>query len=330
MKAFVTGSTGLLGNNLVRALLARGHEVVGLARDSAKSGRLLADTRARIVIGDMLRVDAFAAALDGCDAVFHTAAYFREAFGPNPDLHTLDEVNVRGTLALLDAADRARTKCFVHVGSGGVVGRKHDASPGDEQTPPSAVQESNAYLGSKLRTDAAIAAWTGNSALRVVEILPGWIWGPYDEAPTAAGKLLAEFAARRIPAIIDGGTSIVDARDVADAMIAAAELAADRERYIVGGRYLSMAELLAALEQVTTVRAPRFTIPHTVLLAYASCAQAWGKLFGGEVLVSPQAVRLMHAKIALDSGKAERDLGLRFRPLEETLRDAWTWQRAAR
>jgi len=326
MRTFVTGSTGLLGNNLLRALLASGHEVVALARDSAKAQRLLTNTQARIVVGDMLRVADFAAALEGCQAIFHTAAYFREAFAPGADLDALDAVNVAGTLALLEAADRAGVTCFVHVGSGGAIGRKPDGSPGDEQTPPSTAQQANPYLRSKLRGDAAIAAWKGSGNLRVVEILPGWIWGPYDDAPTAAGKLLAEFTAARVPAVIDGGTTIVDARDVAEAMIVAAERGPDRERYIVGGRYVSMAELLTSLERLTSVRAPRLAIPHPALLAYAACAETWARLVGGEPLITREAVRLMHEKIALDSGKAERELGLRFRPLDETLRDTWIWR----
>ncbi|MBI5505315.1 MAG: NAD-dependent epimerase/dehydratase family protein [Deltaproteobacteria bacterium] len=325
MRAFVTGSTGLLGNNLVRALLARGYEVVGLARSAAKARRLLADTRAHIVIGDMLSVDSFAAALESCQVIFHTAAYFREAFAPGADLGALDDVNVHATIALLEAAELAGADCFVHVGSGGVVGRKSDGCAGDEQTPPSAAQRANPYLRSKLRADAAIEQHRRRGALRVVKILPGWIWGPYDDAPTAAGKLLAEFAASRIPAVIDGGTTIVDARDVAEAMILAAERAPDRERYIVGGRYVSMAELLAALQRVTAVRAPRLTIPHPVLFAYAAGAEAWARLVGGQALITRQAVRLMHAKIAIDSRKAEYELGVSFRPLEQTLGDAWTW-----
>src|SRR5260221_1344508 len=105
MKAFVTGATGLLGNNLVRALERNGHEVAALARSSSKATRVLAGTSARIVTGDMKRVGDFAAALAGCDVVFHTAAYFREAFEPGSDDSELDEINIGGTMALLDAAD---------------------------------------------------------------------------------------------------------------------------------------------------------------------------------------------------------------------------------
>jgi nucleoside-diphosphate-sugar epimerase len=55
-----TGSTGLLGNNLVRALEAAGHSVVGLVRSEEKGRRLLDDTRATLVKGDMRDVPDFA------------------------------------------------------------------------------------------------------------------------------------------------------------------------------------------------------------------------------------------------------------------------------
>jgi len=329
MKAFVTGSTGLLGTNLVRALLARGHEVIALARDTAKAARLLTGKETQVVIGDMRRVETFASALEGCDAVFHGAAHVRETVATEADRQALDTVNVRGTMALLEASEFAGVACFVHVGSAGAVGRKSDGSPGDEQTPPSKVQRANPYLQSKLRAQAALSACAEAGAMRVIEILPGWIWGPYDEAPTAAGRMLGQFEAGGIPFLVDGGTSIVDARDVADAMIVAAGRAAHGTRYITGGHYVSMAQLLAALERVTSVPAPRRRIPHAVVMAYAACAEVCTRMLGREALVTREAVRLMHACIALDSGRAERELGLRFRPLEETLHDAWTWRRNA-
>src|SRR5262245_22362257 len=102
-RAFVTGATGLLGNNLVRALLARGFEVRGLVRSLEKGRALLGDTSVRLVQGDMLDVAGFASAIDGCDYVFHTAAYFRETFGPGRHDAMLRAVNVDGTMALLGA-----------------------------------------------------------------------------------------------------------------------------------------------------------------------------------------------------------------------------------
>src|SRR5690349_9143977 len=100
MKAFVTGSTGLLGVNLVRLLRERGHEVRALVRSPEKARRLLGDTGAQVVAGDLEDVDAFAPALGGCDVVFHTAAYFREYFGPGDHWPALERLNVHATLQL--------------------------------------------------------------------------------------------------------------------------------------------------------------------------------------------------------------------------------------
>ncbi len=75
MPAFVTGSTGLLGNNLARTLLEAGHEVWALARSKEKARRELGDTAAHIVVGDVRNVAGFAYDLEGIDVVFHTAAY---------------------------------------------------------------------------------------------------------------------------------------------------------------------------------------------------------------------------------------------------------------
>lgn len=70
--AFVTGATGLLGNNLVREVLAQGFRVRALARSPDKAERQFAGLPVEIVTGDMLAVDAFAPALAGVDVVFHT------------------------------------------------------------------------------------------------------------------------------------------------------------------------------------------------------------------------------------------------------------------
>jgi dihydroflavonol-4-reductase len=334
VKAFVTGATGLLGNNLVRALRAQGHDVTALVRDRTKASRLLDGTGIDIVVGDMKDVAGFAPAMDGADAVFHTAAYFREAFGPGSHEEALEEINVRATLTLLDEADRRRVRAFVHVGSGGTVGRKPDGSAGDEDTPPLPVQRENPYFRSKIRGGAELAAWKGRGSMSVIEVLPGWIWGPWDAAPTEAGKLVAEFLRGGIPANIDGGTMIVDARDVAAAMVAAVRRAlaspdpgTGAERFLIGGHYCTMREIMRLLEDATGVRGPRFTIPHAVLLAYAHGCVAWGNLAGTAPLVTPTAVRTMHAKIALDSSRAVRELGVTFREPADTFRDTVEWLR---
>lgn len=80
MRALVTGSTGLLGNNLVRTLPDAGHEVWALARSKEKARRELGGAAVQVVVGDIRNVADFAYDLRGIDVIFHTAAYFREYY----------------------------------------------------------------------------------------------------------------------------------------------------------------------------------------------------------------------------------------------------------
>jgi nucleoside-diphosphate-sugar epimerase len=94
MKAFVTGGTGLLGNNLVRLLVEQGYSVKALVRSPEKGSQIFSDLNITLVQGDMLDIDSFAEELAGCDILFHTAAYFREYYQPGNHWQMLEDINV--------------------------------------------------------------------------------------------------------------------------------------------------------------------------------------------------------------------------------------------
>jgi len=327
MRAFVTGATGLLGSNLVHALLDQGHEVCGLVRSRKKVLRIFPNERVEFVIGDMSDVASFAPSLEGCDVLFHTAAYFREYYQPGDHKGTLEKINVQGTVDLLIAAEKQGVKKAIHISSSGVIGRKPDGSAGDENSLPDDHATSNLYFASKIDTELAIKRFLKERALPVVMILPAWMWGPGDSGPTASGKLLLDFLKRKLPGIVDGGSSIVDARDVALATITAADRGNSGERYIVGGKYFDLAGVLATLERVTGVLAPKLKIPYALSLAVGAASQAWARFIGGEALVTLAGVRTIHGKNEVDSSKAIRELSATFRPFEETVRDEVEWFR---
>lgn len=327
MKVFVTGSTGLLGNNLVRLLMDRGFDVVGLVRSEEKAKRMFGETKAHFVKGDMRDVAGFAPAMEGCEALFHTAAYFREYYQPGDHAAALDEINIKGTIALMDEADRRGVRRFIHTSSSGTIGTKPDGSPGDEDTPPGPEQLANLYFRSKVDGDAKIRAWKGKKGMEVVEILPGWMWGPGDAAPTAAGRMAQDFLAGKIPGIVDGGTCMVDARDVASAMIAAMEKGRAGEKYIVAGSFHTLEEVLLGLGKASGVPAPKMRMPHPVVMMFAFLQETIGRLTGREVLVTREGVRAMHGKHRVTSAKAERELGVEFRALDNILRDVVRWYR---
>ena len=104
------------------------------------------------------------------------------------------------------------------------------------------------YCKSKVDSDAKIHAWQATTGMQVVEILSGWICGPGDAAPTAAGLLALDFTTQKLPGIVDGGARIVDTCDVAEYMIAVVERGSHGEKYIISASYYSRKQLSKGLK----------------------------------------------------------------------------------
>jgi dihydroflavonol-4-reductase len=329
MIAFVTGSTGLLGHNLTRQLLESGWTVRALVRSPKKAAQLFQGLNLEIVEGDMENVAGFTHALSGVDAVFHTAAFFREYYQPGNHWDTMKRINIDATLELIGAAERAGVTTFVHTSSSGTIGVKPDKTSGDENTPADATQLKNLYFRSKVEGDAAIKRWleAEDRRMKLVTILPGWMIAPRDAAPTSAGELILNFMARKISAVLDAGTTTVDARDVAAAMLGAVDKGRSGERYIVGGRLVLFDELFSTLERVSGVKAPSLKLPNWVAILVAGLETRVSTLRGVAPTMPIEGVRTLLPKDTVSSAKAVHELGVTFRPLEETLRDTVAWFR---
>lgn len=328
MRAFVTGSTGLLGSNLVRALLAAGHEVQALVRSRQKAEKFLgAQPSLTFVEGDMEKAEAFAPQLRGCDVLFHTAAYFREYYQPGKHWSILERINVRGTVRLLELAEQAGIRKAIYVSSSTVIGKLPRNQVSDESTPPDAYSYRNLYAKSKVLTEEAVQQFVKTHQMPVVLILPTWMFGPGDAAPTSAGQIILDFMAGELPAIVPGGNMMVDARDVAQAMIAAVEKGKSGERYIIGGCGYSIAELLKMLEQITEKNGPNLRMPSGLFIPFARFSEFTARLLHRPTLVTVDGAESLLHNGQVKSDKAIRELGAEFRPFEQTLRDEVAWFR---
>lgn len=331
--AFVTGATGLLGSNLVRALGARGIAVRALVRDEARARRLLAGVPAlTLVRGDLADAAGFAPALRGADAVLHAGAYFRESYRGGRHGKELHAINVEGTRRLLEAAHAAGVRRFLQVSSvGTLVAARPDGRAVDESLRRDPARTRNDYFRSKILADREVEAFLASHPdFWAAFVLPGFMNGPGDSGPTSAGQTILDFAARRLPGVLDVHLSYVDARDVALACVAALARAPRGARYVVAGRRLPLAEAYAILERVTGAPAPRRRLPMSLLAAVAAANELRARLTGRPVLIGLATLRTLREEgphSRYDSSRAERELGVRFRPVEETLRDAAEWLR---
>lgn len=242
--AFVTGATGLLGNNLVRELLNCGFIVKALVRCPERARAQLGGLeKVECVTGDMENVPAFADKLQGCDIVFHTAAFFRDSYKGGTHWNDLKRTNIDGTAALLEHAYRQGVRHFIHTSSIAVL----RGAPGSaiNETHSRDVTEADDYYRSKILADEVVRNFLDSHPdMHATFVLPGWMWGPNDAGPTSSGQFVIDTVLGKLPGIVPGSFSVVDARDVALAQIAAAERGRRGERYLAAGRPMTMRELI--------------------------------------------------------------------------------------
>ncbi len=181
VRALVTGGTGFLGRRVVAELLCAGATVRCLVRPSSRTDELLdwvapsARPRLEFVRGELTHAESCAAAVDGCDTVFHLAAEMSGATA------VLFLANVVGTRRLVSAALDAGASRFVLVSSiavyntgslpiGGVVDERCPLDPMPHQR--------DAYTYSKVRQEEV--AWEAHRSqgLPLVVVRPGVIYGP--------------------------------------------------------------------------------------------------------------------------------------------------------
>lgn len=329
--AFVTGATGLLGNNLVRELVARGVFVKALVRSETKGMQQFAGVKGvELVQGDMADVPAFSRALQGCDVVFHTAAFFRDNFKGGSHWEELKRINVDGTQQLIEQAYEAGIRRFIQTSSIAVLNGEPGA-PIDETCLRDLADADDDYYRSKILADQVVSAFLDTHPdMHASFVLPGWMWGPADIGPTSSGQFVNDVVQGKLPGLLPGSFSVVDARDVAKAQISAAERGQRGERYLAAGRHMTMQELVPLVGQIAGIKTPTRNLPFLLLYLLAAAQELYAKISGQPILLSLATVRLMRKEAGRSHfihTKSEQQLQLKFRPIEQTVADTVAWYR---
>lgn len=165
MKILVTGATGKVGSRFVPRLVAQGHDVTILVRNSAKA---LPDTK--VIVGDLYDPDTLPPAVAGMDAVIHLAALFRTF----TDNEGIIKTNHTGTVELANAAIAAGVKRFIFVSTGNVYspGYGHPAKEDDLVN----INDPRAYSSSKIAAEQELLVMPMD--VRVLRL--GFVYGDKD------------------------------------------------------------------------------------------------------------------------------------------------------
>jgi UDP-glucuronate 4-epimerase len=247
----VTGAAGFIGSHLAEALLAAGHDVVGVDAftdyyDPARKRENA--SRVGVVEGDLLDLD-LEALLDGADGVFHLAGQpgVRASFGRDFELYT--RRNILASAVVFEAAARAGVRA-VFASSSSVYGDA-EAYPTPEDTP---LRPISPYGVSKLACEHLAYALGRTMGLEWVALRYFVVYGPRqrpDMAFTALLEALASGGAFRLFGDGSQARSFTYVGDAVAATIAAMARGAAGAVYNVGGGdEVTMTEAIALAEQI--------------------------------------------------------------------------------
>ncbi|MGH9404832.1 MAG: hopanoid-associated sugar epimerase [Terriglobia bacterium] len=318
--SLVTGASGFVGSHVARLLAAQGTPVRVLARPSSDL-RAIKTLRADIASGDLRDLASLRSALRGVNTIYHVAADYRLW---SRDPQEIYRSNLDGTRNLLRAARETAVERFVYTSTVGTIAVPVVVGFPDEATDATADQMIGHYKRSKFFAEQEVlhAARTGQA---VVIVNPTTPVGPGDWKPTPTGKLILDFLNGRTPAYVDTGLNIVAVEDVARGHLLAAERGRSGERYLLGGKNMTLKEILGVLAASTGGRPPRWKIPHAVALAAGYVDAGISAALGREPRIPLEGVRMARHTMWVDSSKAARELGFAPRPPEEALRRAAAW-----
>lgn len=317
--ALVTGASGFLGWHVARALVERGDRVRVLCRPASQIRELDAEQ----VLGDLRDPESLARAAQGCDLIFHVAADYRLWTKKPQDLY---DSNVTGTRNLLEASERAGAQRIVYTSTVGCIGM-HNGQIGDETTAVGITDMSGHYKRSKWLAEQ-IALEKARAGLPVVIVNPTAPVGDHDWKPTPTGKIILDFLRDKLPAFVDTGLNLVDARDTALGHLLAAEYGRPGERYILGCENLTLEEILKRLSAIAHKPSPKTKVPYAVAYATGVVTTAWAELTGKEPIAPLEGVKMARKKMFVTHQRASRELGFTPGSVDTALERAVTWFRS--
>lgn len=322
MKVLVTGATGFLGGWLVRRLLEEGHDVRIIKRPNS-SLEEIEGLPLDIFAGDVTDLPSLEAASRGVDSVFHLAgliAYSRA------QREAMERVNVTGTANVIEACKRTGVRRLLHLSSVVAIGASFDGKvPLTEDSPYNISGLDLGYFETKRKAEALVLDAIAKNQLDAVMINPSTIYGRAD-AKKGSRKTQIKVAQGKFPFYPPGGVNVVAVEDVVEGILAGWKKGRTGERYIMSSENLLLKDAFDLIANAAGVKPPAIGLPRPAIFAIGKVGdllEAIGKK-GPLNTENAWTAVLYHW---FDSTKAQRELGIKFRPASYAIEQSVKWMK---
>jgi len=317
---FITGATGVVGSDLLRAAVDSAPEVKALVR-SDEAAQFVEHLGATAVRGDVTDSAGLSDAMWGSDTVFNVAGVNETC---TKYVELMEAVNVDGPSNVVNAAADAGVRRVVHTSSVAGMGVA-EGMIGSEATVHNGEYQS-AYGRSKHRGEQAAMETALDRGIDCVVVNPVSVQGVGRSSGSA--ELFVRALTARRPILADVTVSIVDRADCTKGHLLAAEQGIAGERYILSGHSVSVSELVNLMSAMLDRPLNPRWISEGFLRSVGMPLSRLAALFGKGDDVCPDLVRTMLHGHRYDNTKSRDDLGMSYTPLEDTLFRLLEWLRS--
>ena len=318
MITVVTGASGHIGNNLIRALAAEGRKVRAVQHVNRRN---IEGLDVEIILGDVCHPDTLRRAFEGADVVYHLAA--RISLESN-DYPVLEPINVTGVKNVVEACIDSKVKRLVHFSSIHAFIQESIGKPIDENCPLVEPKNCPPYDRTKAAGEKIIYEAV-ERGLNAIVVSPTAVIGPYDWEPSFLGEALLTMARGKLPAMVHGGFDWVDVRDVVKGAVAAEKKAPTGAKYLLSGHFASMRDLALMVEEIMGTPAPKLMMPKWLAFVGAPFMAGFAKMTGQRPLYTSASIRALRSGQDVSHDKARRELGYNPRPLRQTILETLEW-----
>jgi nucleoside-diphosphate-sugar epimerase len=316
MKIFLTGGTGFIGRPLTQRLLERGWEVIALVRNpESNESKEIKSLGAHLIQGNVTNKESMRAGMQGADVVIHNAGWYE--FGIcKQDHEKMFRINVEGTQNTLDLAVELRIPRIIHTSSILAYGRTGDIVVDESyvrQFPPLTYYEETKMKAHEIATSLQ------KQGAPIIITCPAGVIGPGDHSAT--GYLVRMYVRHCLPPILwtpNGKLAHVYVDDAAEGIARCVEYGKIGEVYLLSNGNQTHREMSEDWKKCDGgCKKTWFWLPNSIAFFLNRVAEPIERLLGFPIVFCKEFILTAKDNWQFSAAKAERELHMQFRSLEQ-------------